>query len=210
MARPQSGHCRLTRMVSDDEIRKARGRCSPPLSQEAMERVGQFRRQRHAIGRTLSETCEIASRLSAPLRCRGPDDRGCDPIGGEVRSDLRDGRPPFDVDWLLKTGASGRRNWAESAPTRVASETTGVRAKTAIPLRARNRLHCFGRRRETSSAGARTTWRRGPGPSIDGASLRRDIRELVAGLIHPLPLARLSKLRIRLWTVLLTVSTQRS
>ena len=36
----------------------------------------------------------------------------------------------------------GRLNWAESAPTGVASARTGVRAKAVIPLRARNRLHC--------------------------------------------------------------------
>jgi hypothetical protein len=34
----------------------------------------------------------------------------------------------------------GRRSWAESAPTRVASGRTGARAKAAIPLRAGNCL----------------------------------------------------------------------
>jgi ethanolamine ammonia-lyase small subunit len=32
-------------------------------------------------------------------------------------------------------------SWAGSAPTRVASGRTGVRAKAATPLRARNSLH---------------------------------------------------------------------
>jgi hypothetical protein len=40
------------RMVSDDEIGKAGGRRSPPF-QEAMERVGQFRRQHQAISPSL-------------------------------------------------------------------------------------------------------------------------------------------------------------
>jgi hypothetical protein len=35
----------------------------------------------------------------------------------------------------------GRLSWAVSTPTRVASGRTGVRAKSVIPLRARNRLH---------------------------------------------------------------------
>ena len=39
-----------------------------------MEWVGQFRRLRHAIGRTFSETCEIASRLFSLRRC-APDNR---------------------------------------------------------------------------------------------------------------------------------------
>jgi hypothetical protein len=34
----------------------------------------------------------------------------------------------------------GRLNWAESAPTTVASGRAGVRAKAVFPLRARNRL----------------------------------------------------------------------
>jgi hypothetical protein len=35
----------------------------------------------------------------------------------------------------------GRRIWADSAPTEVASGRTRVRTKAVIPLRARNRLH---------------------------------------------------------------------
>jgi CRISPR associated protein Cas1 len=35
----------------------------------------------------------------------------------------------------------GRLNWAGSAPTRVGSGRTGLRAKAAVPLRARNRFH---------------------------------------------------------------------
>ena len=57
-----------------------------------MEWVGQFRRQRHAIGWTLSETCEIASRLLTPPRC-APDDRGAIQLVGEVRSAFADLHP---------------------------------------------------------------------------------------------------------------------
>ena len=39
--------------------------------------------------------------------------------------------------WLRQTGL----NWAESAPTSVASGKTGVRAMAAIPLRAWSMLH---------------------------------------------------------------------
>ena len=90
-ARPQSPHD-PDRMVSDDEIGIARGRCSPPISQEAMEWVGQFRRQPHAIGWTLSETCEIASKLLTPPRC-APDDRGAIQLVAEVRSAFADLHP---------------------------------------------------------------------------------------------------------------------
>jgi hypothetical protein len=45
-----------------------------------------------------------------------------------------------DVNLPLRI-ATLRLNWADSAPTGVASERTGVRAKAAIPLRARNLLH---------------------------------------------------------------------
>ncbi len=60
-------------------------------------------------------------------------------------------RPPLFTlpdDWSRREGRDGRSrhklplrlNWAESAPPRVASGRTGVRAIAGDPLRARNRL----------------------------------------------------------------------
>ena len=52
-------------MVSDDEIGKAGGQRSPPLSRRQWNGWGQFRRRRHAISRSLCETDD--PRLLAPV-----------------------------------------------------------------------------------------------------------------------------------------------
>jgi hypothetical protein len=52
------------------------------------------------------------------------------------RLNVADRREADIADW-----DDGRRIWADSAPTGVASGRTGVRAKAAVPLRARNGLH---------------------------------------------------------------------
>ena len=51
------------------------------------------------------------------------------------------GRPkPFSIAGVGDRCLVGL-NWAESGPTAVASGSTGIRAITAVPSRARNRLH---------------------------------------------------------------------
>jgi hypothetical protein len=50
-----------------------------------------------------------------------------------------DGRSRRRADIAVRS--LGRLSWAESRPRRVASGRTGVSAKAAIPLRARNTLH---------------------------------------------------------------------
>jgi hypothetical protein len=48
------------------------------------------------------------------------------------------------LEWTLSGHSGwdrGRRNWADSGPTRVASGRAGVRAKAVVPLRARNGLY---------------------------------------------------------------------
>jgi hypothetical protein len=45
------------------------------------------------------------------------------------------------VERAVSDRGPGRRSWAESAPTWIASGRTGFRARAALPLRARSRLH---------------------------------------------------------------------
>ena len=100
-------------MASDDEIGRARGDARHPFP-EATERVVQFRRRRHAIGRTLSEACEIAP----PKACSY--DRSAIQSVGEVRSDTGDGRPPFELSgWCRPRPRTSQLG--DSGPKRIAS-----------------------------------------------------------------------------------------
>ena len=86
----------------------------------------------------------LAARRAEPTSCQHPfPSCGFDPFvkpqGNDRNSRDADGRSRSKAD--VADRGLGRLKWADSAPTRVASGRTGMRAKAAIPLRERTSLH---------------------------------------------------------------------
>jgi hypothetical protein len=73
--------------------------------------------------------------MTAPVASHWSDCRvGLAPTGKRLVTTHR-------VERAVSDRGPGRRSWAESAPTWIASGRTGFRARAALPLRARSRLH---------------------------------------------------------------------